>query len=167
MLEKGGHTIINSPGEAEVIIINTCGFITEAKQEGINTIFEMLQYKPSCPRSYSHRLPGRAVSQAAYGGNTLNWTALWACISIPGYANAFRRLLTGNGRYLRAGLPNTWIGPLPAGNWQRRRIWRILKFQRAATTIADTAPYPEYAGNMFPEALKASWPKLKQLKGRE
>ena len=48
MLEKGGHTIINSPGEAEVIIINTCGFITEAKQEGINTIFEMLQYKPSC-----------------------------------------------------------------------------------------------------------------------
>lgn len=48
LLEKGGHKIVDSPEKAEVIIINTCGFITEAKQEGINTIFEMLQYKPVC-----------------------------------------------------------------------------------------------------------------------
>lgn len=47
-LEEGGHTFAHSPEKAEVIIINTCGFIAQAKQEGINTIFEMLQFKPSC-----------------------------------------------------------------------------------------------------------------------
>ncbi len=48
LLKEGGHTLVSAPEKAEVIIINTCGFITDAKQEGINTIFEMLQYKPAC-----------------------------------------------------------------------------------------------------------------------
>ncbi len=33
--------------EADLILINTCGFIQTAKQESLNTIFEMIQYK--CP----------------------------------------------------------------------------------------------------------------------
>lgn len=37
--------IVNSEQEAEIIIINTCGFIESAKQEAINTILEMAQYK--------------------------------------------------------------------------------------------------------------------------
>ena len=32
-LEEGGHTFAHSPEKAEVIIINTCGFIAQAKQE--------------------------------------------------------------------------------------------------------------------------------------
>lgn len=48
MLVNAGHKIVYAPNEAEVIIINTCGFITDAKQEAINTIFEMLKYKPGC-----------------------------------------------------------------------------------------------------------------------
>ena len=34
-----------SSTEAEAIIINTCGFITSAKEEAISTIFEMAKYK--------------------------------------------------------------------------------------------------------------------------
>lgn len=40
-----GYTITPYPHEAEVILVNTCGFITPAKEESINTTFEMAQYK--------------------------------------------------------------------------------------------------------------------------
>ena len=40
-----GYTITPYPQEAEVILVNTCGFITPAKEESINTTFEMAQYK--------------------------------------------------------------------------------------------------------------------------
>ena len=45
MLQGNGHTLVHSPSEAEAIIINTCGFITSAKEEAISTIFEMARYK--------------------------------------------------------------------------------------------------------------------------
>lgn len=45
MLKDGHHEMVSDPKEAEAIIINTCGFINPAKEEGINTILEMAQYK--------------------------------------------------------------------------------------------------------------------------
>jgi len=45
ILEGMGHRIVNDPGEASVLIVNTCGFIEPAKQESINTILEMAAYK--------------------------------------------------------------------------------------------------------------------------
>ena len=39
------YTIVNDTNEAEIIVINTCGFIESAKQEAINTILEMAEYK--------------------------------------------------------------------------------------------------------------------------
>lgn len=40
-----GYEIVQNPVEAEVIVINTCGFIESAKQEAIDTILEMADYK--------------------------------------------------------------------------------------------------------------------------
>lgn len=37
--------IVNDPNEAEIIVVNTCGFIESAKEEAINTILEMSEYK--------------------------------------------------------------------------------------------------------------------------
>lgn len=45
MLQEGGHVLVHQPKEAEAIIINTCGFINSAKEEAIETIFEMANYK--------------------------------------------------------------------------------------------------------------------------
>lgn len=45
MLKDGGYEIVNSPKEADAIIVNTCGFILDAKQESIDTILEMAKYK--------------------------------------------------------------------------------------------------------------------------
>ena len=40
-----GYDIVLDPAEAEVIIVNTCGFITDAKVESVETILEMAQMK--------------------------------------------------------------------------------------------------------------------------
>lgn len=43
--KKNRFQIVNNPEEAEIIIVNTCGFIDSAKEEAINTILEMAEYK--------------------------------------------------------------------------------------------------------------------------
>ncbi len=45
LIKEAGCTITSSVKEAEVIMINTCGFIEPAKQEAIDTILEMAEYK--------------------------------------------------------------------------------------------------------------------------
>jgi ribosomal protein S12 methylthiotransferase len=45
MLQSRGYVLTNDPAAADVIVVNTCGFIKEAKQESINTILEMAEYK--------------------------------------------------------------------------------------------------------------------------
>lgn len=40
-----GHTLVEAPEDAEVIVVNTCGFIGEAKQESIDAILEMAKHK--------------------------------------------------------------------------------------------------------------------------
>ncbi|HWR18735.1 MAG TPA: 30S ribosomal protein S12 methylthiotransferase RimO [Clostridia bacterium] len=44
-LAQAGFVIVQKPADAEILIVNTCGFITPAKQESIDTILEMAQYK--------------------------------------------------------------------------------------------------------------------------
>ena len=47
ILAEKGHEIVPDPQDAEVIVVNTCGFIDPAKQESIDTILEMAEYKKS------------------------------------------------------------------------------------------------------------------------
>lgn len=46
-LESAGCEIAQDPADADVIIVNTCGFIEDAKRESINTILEMARLKAS------------------------------------------------------------------------------------------------------------------------
>ena len=45
LFKKNNYEIVNDPQQADVIVINTCGFIEPAKEEAINTILEMAEYK--------------------------------------------------------------------------------------------------------------------------
>ena len=45
IFKANNYEIVNSPDNADVIVINTCGFIESAKEEAINTILEMAEYK--------------------------------------------------------------------------------------------------------------------------
>ncbi len=45
LLKDKEINIVNNPEDADMIIVNTCGFIESAKEEAINTLFEMAEYK--------------------------------------------------------------------------------------------------------------------------
>lgn len=45
MLREKGFEIVSDPAEADVLFVNTCGFIESAKEESIEAIFEMARYK--------------------------------------------------------------------------------------------------------------------------
>ncbi len=47
LLEKKGYQFTDDETEADIIIINTCCFIGDAKEESVNTILEMAEYRKS------------------------------------------------------------------------------------------------------------------------
>jgi ribosomal protein S12 methylthiotransferase len=42
---SSGHTLTTNPSEADVLVVNTCAFIDSAKQESVNTILELAEFK--------------------------------------------------------------------------------------------------------------------------
>ncbi|NCB41735.1 MAG: 30S ribosomal protein S12 methylthiotransferase RimO [Clostridia bacterium] len=67
LLEDNGYTIINDPVDADVIIVNTCGFINDAKQESIDTILAIAKAK----RSEQRLIVSGCLSQR-YGKKLVN-----------------------------------------------------------------------------------------------
>ena len=45
LLDKDKYKMIENPNEADILIVNTCGFIDAAKEESIDTILESVEYK--------------------------------------------------------------------------------------------------------------------------
>lgn len=45
LFKNNKFNIVSDPASADIIVINTCGFIEPAKEEAINTILEMAEYK--------------------------------------------------------------------------------------------------------------------------
>ena len=45
LFKDNHYEIVNNPNDAEILVVNTCGFIEFAKEEAINTILEMAEYK--------------------------------------------------------------------------------------------------------------------------
>src|SRR5687767_10144487 len=43
--QEGGHTLTPNPADADVLVVNTCAFIDSAKEESINTILELAEFK--------------------------------------------------------------------------------------------------------------------------
>ena len=45
LFRNNKFNIVNDPSKADIIVVNTCGFIQSAKEEAINTLLEMAEYK--------------------------------------------------------------------------------------------------------------------------
>lgn len=45
LIREKGYLITNEEAEADIIVVNTCCFINDAKEESVNTILEMAEYK--------------------------------------------------------------------------------------------------------------------------
>ena len=71
-LTAKGHRIVDSEEEAEAIIINTCCFIGDAREESVETILEMAEYKKKrkLPRASCDRLHGAALSERDHAGDS-------------------------------------------------------------------------------------------------
>lgn len=48
-LEKAGYTVVSEAAQASVVLVNTCGFIRPAVEEGIDAILELAGGKEECP----------------------------------------------------------------------------------------------------------------------
>ena len=47
MLTREGYTLTDDESQADIIVVNTCSFIHDAKQESVDTLLEMAEYKKS------------------------------------------------------------------------------------------------------------------------
>jgi ribosomal protein S12 methylthiotransferase len=45
LLEASGHELVGSPDGADVVVVNTCGFIEDAKRESIDRVLELARHK--------------------------------------------------------------------------------------------------------------------------
>lgn len=45
VLKNNGYQLVDQPKNADIILVNTCGFINDAKEESIHTILTLSQYK--------------------------------------------------------------------------------------------------------------------------
>ncbi len=49
-VSAAGHQLVEAADDADVIVVNTCAFIDAAKEESVDTILEMAEYKKGAPR---------------------------------------------------------------------------------------------------------------------
>ena len=72
--QEGGHTLTPNPAEADVLVVNTCAFIDSAKEESMNTILELAEFKKNrlLQAARRHRVSRRAISRRAEGADSGN-----------------------------------------------------------------------------------------------
>ena len=64
LMSEAGYTLVPDPEGADLAIVNTCGFIEDAKKESIDTILECCAAKGEggqARRAYRHRLSCREI----------------------------------------------------------------------------------------------------------
>lgn len=164
ILDRDKYEIINTEESAEIIVVNTCGFIESAKQESINTILEMADYKKGgckllivtgcLAERYREQIIEQipevdavvgtgnyeeinSVIEKAYGGEK---TVLYGKLNETGYLEKNRLLSSKNGyAYLKIaeGCNNCCtycIIPSLRGPYRSRKMEDILK---EAVSLAD------------------------------
>ena len=52
ILKSAGFNPVDNPGDADVIIVNTCSFIRDAKEESIETILDLIRFKKGKCRGF-------------------------------------------------------------------------------------------------------------------
>ena len=98
-LEKDGYTFTGDASDADIIIVNTCAFIDSAKQESIDTILEMSDYKQTgnckclvvsgclSQRYMDSLVAWRKDTVRKSKKNCLKWIFLWVLQTIGNYLN--------------------------------------------------------------------------------
>jgi ribosomal protein S12 methylthiotransferase len=103
---EAGYLQVERPEDAEVIVVNTCGFIGEAKKESIETIFEMASLKESgsCKKlvvagCLSQRHPGELAAEMPEVDHFLGSSDMLG----------LRSVLAGQAERMLVGDPASWL----------------------------------------------------------
>ena len=67
-VQAAGHTLVDAPEGADVIVVNTCAFIDAAKEESVDTILEMAQHKAAGNRAGAQKLVVTGCLAQRYAG---------------------------------------------------------------------------------------------------
>ena len=112
-LKRAGFLITNREADAEILVVNTCGFITDAKEESINTILEMAQMKVTgCCRALlvagclAQRYAYELMEEMPEIDGILGVSSVLQIVSI------INRVLAGE-RVLEVGAPQYTFGEMP------------------------------------------------------
>jgi ribosomal protein S12 methylthiotransferase len=104
--QEAGFSLVDRPEDAQVILVNTCGFIGEAKQESIETIFEMASHKESgaCQRlvvagCLSQRHPQELAAEMPEVDHFLGSSDMLG----------LRTVLSGKAERMLVGNPASWL----------------------------------------------------------
>ncbi len=100
---EGGYALTQEAEEAEVIVVNTCGFIGEAKRESIETIFELSELKKvgACKKlvvtgCLSQRYPTELASQMPEVDHFLGTSDMLKLAKVLEKDSRAERMLVGN-----------------------------------------------------------------------
>ncbi len=135
ILRKEDYRVITSPDEAEVIIVNTCGFIESAKEESIECILELAQLKAENLRfllltgCLAQRYPDELRAEIPEIDGIMG----------PGYAEKLNEYLDA----LYRGEASTWVEKLEAAYVEgvREATGRVSEYVKIAEGCNNRCSY--------------------------
>lgn len=141
LLMEKGYYYEQDPALADIIVVNTCGFIEDAKLESINTLLEMAQYKKT----------GRCRLMVASGCLTQRYgkelmrempeiDVLMGTTSFPEIVEAINQAAQGR-RVLNIRHPDFVLPEGLPRNSLEKSHYAYLRSPKDATTTAATALY--------------------------
>ena len=121
-LIAGGYTLAESPAQADVVVVNTCGFIRDAKEESIRTILEAAALKKTgrcrallvsgcLPQRYRRELPDLLPEVDAFVGTGEFPRIAEIVRSTLAGGDGPRLWVTGHTALMTAALPRRRLSP--------------------------------------------------------
>ena len=150
--QEGGHTLTPNPADADVLVVNTCAFIDSAKEESVNTILELAEFKKTgnCKRlvvtgclgeRYRDELKAQIPEiDAVLGtGDVPEIVGAIEGAKQKPHDSAHARSVPNPQSLIPNPFPRTCTTPSPLASSPHRGISPTSRWPRAATTSARSA----------------------------
>lgn len=136
LLSREGYTIVEKPSQAEVMIVNTCGFIQPARQESIEVLTDLADHKKPgqllIAAGCFSELYGERLAEEVNGTDGIIGTRRW--MDLPDLVSSLRR---------NPGTPRYHLPDAPTIGRDEKGVARVsLQGSSAYLKIADGCRRP-------------------------
>jgi len=125
-VEAAGHSLVDAPEGADVIVVNTCAFIDAAKEESVDTILEMAQHKVRDGKGTQRKLVVTGCLAQRYAGELAK--------DIPEIDHI---LGSADFQSLATALSGQPVGKLPSGKAKTRKPLPVIQVSETPSYIYD------------------------------